>query len=63
MNAALLAELISAGLNVAAILLPKLDEIRQTANGGDRAALDALYERLRAEADFVADDLRRIPPD
>lgn len=63
MNAALIAELISAGLNVAAILLPKLDEVRQTASSGDRAALDELYERLRAEADFIADDLRRTPPD
>jgi hypothetical protein len=63
MNPALIAELLSAGLNIAAVLLPKLDEIRQVASPEKREELDALYERLRTEADYIADELRRTPPD
>ncbi len=65
MNAVLILEtaslLFAKGVNVAHVLLPLIEQIR--ASGESDEALDAVYEKLKSEAGFIDDYLRRTPPD
>lgn len=56
MNAETIAQLIASSLNIAAQLLPLLDQIR--AAEGDPEALRAKRDELTAQANAIADRLR-----